>query len=138
MAALTDSTFYETVASTRANSFKPPLSYSRNTVQILLSTHLLQNRHGSYSTRRASEFILLPKIIGHNANFFRLQKNQDISSSKVLSSKSLFQNLSFFQNLVPSPSSTHPYKSDVAKPFPSGQAPSRAKAFSIGIETESN
>ncbi|GBM58242.1 hypothetical protein AVEN_85841-1 [Araneus ventricosus] len=40
-------TFYETVASTRANSFKLPLSYSRNIRLFkgpLLSTHSLQNR----------------------------------------------------------------------------------------------
>ncbi|GBM93675.1 hypothetical protein AVEN_206317-1 [Araneus ventricosus] len=40
-------TFYETVTSTRANSFKLPLSYSRNVRLFkwpLLSTHSLQNR----------------------------------------------------------------------------------------------
>ncbi|GBO07032.1 hypothetical protein AVEN_175481-1 [Araneus ventricosus] len=40
-------TFYETVASTRANSFKLPLSYSRNIRLFkgpLLSTHSLPNR----------------------------------------------------------------------------------------------
>ncbi|GBN88323.1 hypothetical protein AVEN_87393-1 [Araneus ventricosus] len=47
-------TFYETVASMRANSFKLPLSYSRN----------IRTVNGSYhSTRRASEFTLCPEII---------------------------------------------------------------------------